>query len=62
MLKPIKDKEEANNILNKFSLSDFFQEVDDEVLLQMISTNKIKDLCNALSLELHSGKSEKNEC
>jgi hypothetical protein len=62
MLKPIKDKEEANNIFDKFSLSKFFKEMDDDILLQMIYTNKMKDLCNALSLELHSNKSETNEC
>ena len=65
MLKRIKDKEETSKILTTFSLSDFFQEMDDEILLQMVYSNKIKDLCNALTLELHKDKSdysENNEC
>ena len=62
MLKHIKDKEETNNILTTFSISDFFKDMDDEILIQMVYSNKIKDLCNALSIELHSNKSKKNEC
>ena len=65
MLKLIEDKEEASKILSKFSLSDFFKDMDDEILLQMVYSNKIKDLCNALTLELYKDKSdysENNEC
>ena len=58
MLKHIKDKEETNNILTTFSISDFFKDMDDEILIQMVYSNKIKELCNALSIELHSDKSK----
>tara|TARA_B100001113_G_C20988882_1_gene569573 strand:+ start:67 stop:255 length:189 start_codon:yes stop_codon:yes gene_type:complete len=62
MLNNIEDKEGKNNIM-PFSATQFFKEMDDETLKVLIYTNKIKDLCDALSVELHKSSTEvENEC
>ena len=63
MLNNIEDKEGKNNNMMSFSATQFFNEMDDETLKVLIYTNKIKDLCDALSVELHKSiTADENDC
>jgi|TARA_X000000368_G_C22865868_1_gene638658 hypothetical protein len=63
MLNNIEDKEEGNNLLAPMSIKKFFDQMDDETLQVLVYNNKLIDLCNALTIELHSSKSAvENEC
>tara|TARA_B100000674_G_scaffold119981_1_gene91297 strand:+ start:1442 stop:1630 length:189 start_codon:yes stop_codon:yes gene_type:complete len=62
MLNNIEDKEGKNDVLT-VNATQFFDEMDDETLKVLIYTNKMQDLCNALSVELHKSNAIiENEC
>jgi|TARA_B100000073_G_scaffold317335_1_gene294634 hypothetical protein len=46
-------RKEDSTIIN-FTVSKFFSNIDDEILIQMAYAGKLLDLCNALSIELNS--------
>jgi len=52
------DRKEDSTIIN-FTVSKFFSNIDDDILIQMVYAGKLLDLCNALSIELNSSD-EKN--
>ena len=54
MAKTIKINRKEDSTIINFTVSKFFNNIDDDILIQMAYAGKLLDLSNALSIELNS--------
>tara|TARA_Y100000592_G_scaffold97345_1_gene167896 strand:+ start:943 stop:1140 length:198 start_codon:yes stop_codon:yes gene_type:complete len=50
-----KNEENTSKLIN-LTVNNFFNNIDDSILVQMAYTGKLLDLCNALSIELNTSE------